>query len=201
MGTGCPLLSMTAPLANAKAILREQVRARLKTLPKDERATASARFRARLAQEKVFADAKTILLFAPMPDELDLWPLLNDLLSAGKTVALPRFDSTTNRYVACQIKNPARDVKTGKFGIREPTGLCSIVPLNRLDFILVPGVAFDPHGRRLGRGKGFYDQLLENVRGVTCGVAFDEQIVAEIPVEPHDVRLHCILTPTRWIEP
>jgi 5-formyltetrahydrofolate cyclo-ligase len=73
-------------------------------------------------------------------------------------------------------------------------------PLNRLDFILVPGVAFDLHGRRLGRGRGFYDQLLANVRGRTCGVAFDEQIVRDVPIEPHDVSLNCILTPTRWVE-
>jgi 5-formyltetrahydrofolate cyclo-ligase len=136
-----------------------------------------------------------------MPDEADIWPLLNDSLAARKITTLPRFDFATNRYVACQIKNPDSDVSVGKFGIQEPTALCNIVPLNRLDFILVPGIAFDLHGRRLGRGKGFYDQLLADVRGVTCGVAFDEQIVTAIPVEPHDVRLHCILTPTRWIEP
>jgi 5-formyltetrahydrofolate cyclo-ligase len=69
-----------------------------------------------------------------------------------------------------------------------------------LDFILVPGVAFDLSGRRLGRGKGYYDRLLKQTRGTTCGVAFDEQIVGEIPVEPHDLNVNCILTPTRWIE-
>jgi len=72
--------------------------------------------------------------------------------------------------------------------------------LNRLDFILVPGVAFDLQGRRLGRGKGFYDQILAVVRGTVCGVAFDQQITPEIPVEPHDAVVNCILTPTRWIE-
>ena len=75
-----------------------------------------------------------------------------------------------------------------------------VVSLNRLDFILVPGVAFDLHGRRLGRGRGYYDILLAKVRGTTCGVAFDEQIVREVPVEPHDSDVNCILTPTRWIE-
>ena len=68
------------------------------------------------------------------------------------------------------------------------------------DLILVPGVAFDLHGRRLGRGKGFYDQLLAAVRGTTCGVAFEQQMVREVPVEPHDIHLNSILTPTRWIE-
>ena len=130
-----------------------------------------------------------------------MWPLLETALADGKIVALPRFDLGTNRYVAHQIKDPVLDVESGKFGIREPKQYCQLVPLNRLDITLVPGVAFDLRGRRLGRGKGFYDQLLAGISGKTCGVGFDEQIVAEIPVEPHDIHLNCILTPTRWIEP
>jgi 5-formyltetrahydrofolate cyclo-ligase len=184
-----------------KAKLRQKIHGGLERMTVPERAAASAQACVLLQRQTIWKNAQAILFFAPLPRELNVWPLVFDSLSANKLIALPRFDSTTNRYVACQIKNPARDIRTGKFGIREPTGLCNIVPLNRLDFVLIPGVAFDLQGRRLGRGKGFYDQLLEDVRGVTCGVAFDEQIVAEIPVEPHDVRLHCILTPTRWIEP
>jgi 5-formyltetrahydrofolate cyclo-ligase len=60
-------------------------------------------------------------------------------------------------------------------------------------------VAFDLHGHRLGRGKGYYDRLLTAVRGTACGVAFDQQLVPEIPIGPHDVRMNCLLTPTRWI--
>ena len=98
------------------------------------------------------------------------------------------------------MRELSRDLKTGQFGIREPADACPLIPLNRLDFVLVPGVAFDLQGRRLGRGKGYYDRLLAEVRGKTCGVAFDEQIVEELPLEPHDVLVNCILTPTRWIE-
>src|SRR5204863_2517253 len=97
-------------------------------------------------------------------------------------------------------QNLVSDLKIGRFGIREPAEHCPPISLNRLDFILVPGVAFDLTGRRLGRGKGFYDQLLAAVSGTTCGVAFDEQIVREIPVAPHDIRVNCILTPTRWLQ-
>ena len=82
---------------------------------------------------------------------------------------------------------------------REPNDRCALVPLNTLELVLVPGTAFDSRGHRLGRGKGFYDQLLSQVRGQTCGVAFDEQIVPEVPIEPHDVRLNYLLTPTRWM--
>ena len=70
--------------------------------------------------------------------------------------------------------------------------------LNRLDLVLVPGVAFDLNGRRLGRGKGYYDRLLAEFEGWTCGVAFDQQVVEAVPSEPHDMRLTCLVTPTRW---
>jgi 5-formyltetrahydrofolate cyclo-ligase len=69
-----------------------------------------------------------------------------------------------------------------------------------LDLVLAPGVAFDLQGHRLGRGKGFYDRLLADVRGVKCGVAFDEQIVDAVPVGPLDVGVDCLVTPTRWLE-
>ena len=192
---------MTAPLAKTKSNLREQVRAKLKTVPAGERAAAATQLCARIKTLELWRAAKSVLFFAPLPDEPDIWPLVEGFLNSKKTVALPRFDSAANKYVACQIENLAEDVVSGKFGIREPKNSCHILPLNRFDLILVPGVAFDLHGRRLGRGKGYYDQLLTEVRGKTCGIAFDEQIVAAIPVEPHDIPLNCILTPTRSIEP
>jgi 5-formyltetrahydrofolate cyclo-ligase len=66
--------------------------------------------------------------------------------------------------------------------------------------ILVPGVAFDWHGRRLGRGKGFYDRLLAGVRGVKCGIAFAGQMVNEVPAGPSDVRMNFMMTPARGAE-
>ncbi len=184
--------------ANTKALLREQVRARLKTISSEQRSIASAQIRAWLAAEKSFTDAKVILFFAPLPNEPDIWPLLTAALLAGKTVALPGFEATTQSYTAVRVADLARDLVVGQFGIREPAAHCPAVPLNQLDFVLVPGVAFASDGHRLGRGKGYYDRLLHSVRGATCGVAFDEQIVGELPVEPHDIRLSYILTPTRW---
>jgi 5-formyltetrahydrofolate cyclo-ligase len=180
---------------------RIQIRALLKNLSPERHATDSENACELLQQQNAWHNAAAILFFAPLKDELNVWPLLEIALASGKTVALPRFDSGTNRYVIHQIRTLASDIQPGRYDIREPKPDCPAVPLNRLDLTLVPGIAFDPHGRRLGRGKGYYDQLLADVRGKICGVAFDEQIVAEIPVEPHDIRLNCILTPTRWIEP
>jgi 5-formyltetrahydrofolate cyclo-ligase len=187
-------------MRDLKASLRSQIRQNLKRISPTQRETYSSRARATLEEHLIWKNAQTILFFAPMPDELDIWPSLRVALAASKQVFLPRFDSTTNSYAACEVKFPDTDVRIGQFGIREPSESCPQFPLNQLDFVLAPGVAFDLHGRRLGRGKGFYDQLLATVRGKTCGVAFDEQIVTEIPVEPHDVLLNCILTPSRWIQ-
>ncbi len=182
----------------AKAALRAQARAELKKMTAAERAAASLEACSRLEQQTVWRAAQSILFYAPLAEEPDVWKLMTDALAAGKTVALPRYDAEQKCYAACQIRDIGRDLLEGQFGIREPVEGCVKILLNRLDLILVPGIAFDLNGHRLGRGKGHYDRLLAMAHGMTCGVAFDQQVVGRIPVEPHDVRLSCILTPTRW---
>jgi 5-formyltetrahydrofolate cyclo-ligase len=183
-----------------KASLRRGSRLRLEALPEQWRAEASRQACERLARQSIWSEAATVLFYAPMGPELDVWPLVAEALANGKQVLLPRFTEASQTYQACRIADLAGDIAPGKFGIRESASHCEVLALNRLDLVLVPGLAFDPHGRRLGRGKGFYDRLLSAVRGVRCGVAFDEQLLPEVPAEPHDVLLNCILTPTRWIE-
>jgi 5-formyltetrahydrofolate cyclo-ligase len=187
-------------IRETKQALRDQVCAALKAIPPEQRVAASARARKLLETQALWQRARSVLCFAPLPEELDVWPLLASALAAGKQVALPRFVAASRSYEACWILNPETDVRVGHFGIREPCSHCARISPGNLDLILVPGVAFDLQGRRLGRGKGYYDQLLGVWRGTTCGVAFDEQIVDEVPLEPHDVRMNCILTSTVCVE-
>lgn len=191
---------MRLPLDQGKAALRANIRAEIRKLSPFSRIQASSMICVRLAQQEVWKGARSITFFAPMPDEPDIWPLISQASISGKAVALPRFSRATQSYIVCRVENLQTDIQIGAFGIREPKEGCPEVALNRLDLVLVPGVAFDPHGRRLGRGKGFYDRLLAGFGGRKCGVAFDEQIVGEVPAGPQDIRLNCILTPTRWIE-
>jgi 5-formyltetrahydrofolate cyclo-ligase len=191
---------MHSTIREAKRALRNQVSAELKRIQPGERDAASAQARSRLAAQARWQTAQWVLFFAPLPEELDVWPLLAKALSAGKKVALPRFVVETGSYETRQVLDLGADLQVGHFGIREPHSRCAPLPSSRLDLILVPGLAFDLHGRRLGRGKGYYDQLLKGLEGTTCGVAFDQQVVVEVPAEPHDVRLNCLLTPTCWIE-
>jgi 5-formyltetrahydrofolate cyclo-ligase len=158
----------------------------------------------RLLQRPEWQNARRILAYLALKDELDLSPALESALRAGKSVALPRFVPDQANYCAALVTESFASLPTGAFGIREPGETAPVLPLNQLDFILVPGVAFDASGGRLGRGKGFYDRLLANVNNATCikcGIAADEQIVTGIPAEPHDVPMNFILTPSRWIVP
>ena len=188
-------------IGEAKTSLRTQIREALRRLTPAEREKQSTQACTRLTSQPLFQQAQAILFFSPLSDEPDIWPLAMDARGAGKTVALPRYSAETGLYAACEVADLEQDVEPGRFGIREPSVRCADLKLNRLDLILVPGVAFDLLGHRLGRGQGFYDRLLKTVHGTTCGVGFNEQLLREIPVAPHDVRVNCILTPARWIEP
>ena len=191
---------MTSPVPNPKAELRREIRAVLKGILPATRSTASAQIRALLKRQEFWQKASSILFFASMPDEVDLWPLLDEALAGGKIAALPRYNSAINDYQACRVQNHAGDVGPGQFGIREPKLHCPEIPVERLGLILVPGLAFDHFGRRLGRGRGFYDRLLAGIPGTKCGVAFDEQIVETVPAVKSDVAMDYVLTPTRCVK-
>lgn len=184
-------------LHELKITLRTALRAHAQEFSASERLTASPQLCDRLAQEKFFQDAQTILFFAPLADEPDVWPLLEKNLATSRTIALPRFNRTTKSYEAVAVHDLAADTVLGQFAVREPTAHCPVVPWNQLDLLLVPGLGFDARGARLGRGHGYYDRLLSLAGGVKCGLAFDWQVLAEIPAAPHDVTLNYILTPTR----
>ncbi len=184
----------------AKAALRTLMREELRRLTPEQRAQASQQACRRLVRQEIWRQAAALLCYAPRGNELDISNLVEEALGNGKVVALPQFDPGTGAYRACQITVPLSQVAVGTFGIREPGMHCASFPLKQLDLVLVPGLAFDPAGHRLGRGRAFYDRLLTGIRGVKCGVAYDEQVRSEIPVERHDVLLNCILTPSRWLD-
>jgi 5-formyltetrahydrofolate cyclo-ligase len=191
---------MTTALNEQKAALRKQIRAAMQVIPPPARAAASGQIRTQLKEQTFWKNAESVLFFAPMPDEVDVWPLLAEALASGKIATLPRYDSANNDYIACRLQNLQSEIAPGQFGIREPKAGCPEIPLERLGLILVPGVAFDLRGGRLGRGRGFYDRLLPEIHGIKCGVAFDEQLVEEVPAGTLDVRMDFILTPTRLVK-
>ena len=186
---------MPTEISKAKIELRAKIRAALEKISPAVSVVESKNLCARL--EVQMHSAGTILFFMPMPDEPDVRPLLEKFLAAGKICALPFFDLEKELYATRQVKNPAVDLVVGKFGIREPSSNCAEIALEKINMVLVPGMAFDLSGNRLGRGLGFYDRLLENVSGVKCGVGYDFQLLEKIPTEAHDAKVDFIVTPSR----
>ena len=181
----------------SKSDLRQQIRARLEKISPAVRAVESIELCERLKTQ--MSSAHTILFFAPLPDELDIWPVLELSLALGTTCALPFFDAEKKTYGAKEIKKLATDIVIGKFGVREPAASCAEIPLDKFDLVLVPGMAFDLHGHRLGRGQGFYDRLLQVASGVKCGICCDIQLLENISTEPHDARVDFVLTPGKSV--
>jgi 5-formyltetrahydrofolate cyclo-ligase len=186
-------LAMTESSAFAKASLRQKMRARISQISLTVRMAESMELCGRL--EPQLQSAHAILFFAPLPDELDVWPLLQKLLPAKKICALPAFDADQQHYVTRRVKDLESDIMPGKFGISEPLATCETIPMDDFDLVLVPGMAFDLNGHRLGRGRGFYDRILSAASGIKCGVAYDFQLLEKIPTEPHDARVNFIFTP------
>ena len=188
---------MNTDMDKIKSGLRSTIRERLSRISEAVRAVESIELCDRL--EPQLQSARTILFFSPLADELDVWPLLEKFLAAGKICALPSFDPVTQTYAARRVVDLQIDVVTGKFGVREPASRCEEMPLDRFDLILVPGVAFDVSGNRLGRGKGFYDRLLAGASGIKCGVGYDFQLLESVPTDLHDARVDFVFTPSRGL--
>ena len=168
--------------AQTKTLLRHQMRElkrqHANLLPKWS-ADVSERLLARLAESRV------VMAYWPLPDEVDIRQLIDRLVSEGHTVLLPKVTGDVtmelHRYTS------SSELSEGAFHIMEPTG-APFADYDLIDAVLVPGVAFDAAGRRLGRGRGYYDRFLAQCPAVRkIGVCFPFQRVAEVPAEPHDV--------------
>ena len=171
------------------------MRARLASLAPGERARLSAEACRHAAGHDAFARAAAVLLFDPLPDEIDARPLLVAALGAGKRVALPRVDWDAGTMRAVEVSGPDFDAETRRHGVREP-GEGTVIDPADLGLILVPGLAFDAAGHRLGRGKGFYDRFLTDAPRAAhrLGLAFAFQILDRVPAEAHDRRVDAIVT-------
>jgi 5-formyltetrahydrofolate cyclo-ligase len=178
-----------------KARLREEVARLIDALSEDERRQQSQAACERLAQVPEVRDATTILLYAPLPDELDVWPALHAFRDAGKRIVLPKCRPQEHELTCIEVADLKNDLVRCSYNILEPKSNDGI-DVGELDAIVVPARAFDRDANRLGRGAGYYDRLLSTIRpdAFTCGIAFDCQIFDTVPTAPHDVPLDAIVT-------
>jgi 5-formyltetrahydrofolate cyclo-ligase len=173
-----------------------------KTLPATACAQRSARIVDHLAVMAPVAGAKSVALFRPIEErhEVDLRLLGTKLLERGVRIAYPAVDPET-RAMAFRFIEGDDDLETGAFGIGEPKRSCVEAAPGDLDAIIVPALAIDPRGHRIGYGAGFYDRALPRFAppATAIVVAFDFQLVAEVPDMPLDVAAGWIVTDTRTL--
>lgn len=189
-------------MRDAKRSLRERVIAARDAVAPEQRAEASAAIAARIAALPSFERASVVLLTLPFRSEWDATLLARRALASGKRVAVPRVDPVARMLRVLLIKDLQRDVEAGYRAIPEPRTGCAGIALEEIDWVLVPGVAFDAAGRRLGYGGGYYDRLLPLLRPKARRIAgaFDVQFVDAVPAAPHDITVDCIVTENRMID-
>jgi len=138
-------------------------------------------------------------VFLPDHREPDIEPAIAAWLAAGRLVAAPRVEWEARTFRAVRLAS-LDEVEVRRFGVREP-GDGEAVSRGELGLALVPGMAFDSRGGRLGRGGGFYDRFLADLPPTVrrLGVCFAAQVVERIPLEPHDARVNAIATEDRLI--
>ncbi len=189
-------------LREAKRAVRERVMAARDALPAPWRAEASRAITARIAAMESFARARVVLVTLPYRSEWDATLLAAHALAQGKQVAAPRVDPPARMLRALRIDDLSRDVEPGYRGIPEPRATCTALALDRVDWVLVPGLAFDAAGRRLGYGGGYYDRLLPLLPRAVPRVAgaFEVQVVDAVPAAPHDIAVDCVVTELRTLQ-
>lgn len=181
----------------SKQEIRRQMEARRRALDEDTLAAAGTRIIDRLCGLEVFRQAETVGLYMAAAGEVNLDPLLNVCRSAGKRTAIPLFREESRSY-AMSLVSPDTPFRTGHYGIREPRTPAPC-PVEQIELMVVPGVAFDRTGRRLGRGGGYYDRLLAGFPHTAAAVALDFQLLPEIPSQTHDLPVRLIVTEKRVI--
>lgn len=182
----------------SKADQRAHVASAIEGMTDVERRTASEAICKRLSSIASVSFADTIFAYLALDDEVDLSSILNTWIDESRTVGVPlvSWEKKTMRAGVLHSLDTETLLET-RHGLREPSHRHPI-PADFIDAIIIPGLAFDASGGRLGRGGGFYDRYLDTSRPpIVIGVAFDEQILDEVHLEPHDQRMTVIVTPTR----
>lgn len=175
--------------------MRAEMSGRAAALTRRELETAGEAAALLVAALPEWKQARTVCLYASFGSEPATDALLRLALSQGRTLLLPRM--AADRSATVRKVDALEELRVSRLGIREPSEGAPAGSAGDADLILVPGLAFDRRGRRLGRGAGFYDRLLHGLtrRTFLLGHAHAFQITGMVPVEPHDVRVRAVVTP------
>ncbi len=186
-----------------KLRLRRSMQLRLGEVTPEEARAGGAAIADRLDRSPLWQEAARVGVFASRSDEVDTSALIERAFFAGKQVLFPRTTDSAGLEFA-RVADPSQ-LRAGRFGIREPSPELPVARLDQRTLLLVPGLAFDREGARLGRGGGYYDRALAGIRDrehrpITIGVGFFFQLVERVPMTPFDVHLDGVVSEDALLE-
>lgn len=178
-----------------KKALRQELRQRLASITPQKLHERSVAACNRLIELPDYEKCETLMIYLSMPQEVDTTTLALRAWGDGKRVLAPKVSWEQRRMLPIEIRSLNDDVRSDAMGLREPIDGLPI-PVSEIDFVIVPGLGFDELGNRLGRGRGFYDRFLlhRDFRAVACGLAFEDQVVAEVPHDDSDAKMGLLVT-------
>jgi 5-formyltetrahydrofolate cyclo-ligase len=183
-----------------KQELRRKILEIREKIPKKEVFEKSKSIKNKLFEMKEFKEANSILFYVSYDNEVYTHDMIKECITYRKQIVIP-ISNKKNRSLILSKLDDWSNLEPGVYGILEPKkGKMEEIPIDDIDLIIVPGVGFDEKGRRIGHGKGYYDNLLRNSKdAVHIGLAFEFQIVDSIPTEKHDISVDGIITEKRII--
>lgn len=181
----------------AKQALRNQMRMVRGALPESACEARSAEIGKRLVGLVELERAATVLAFASIRNEVRTRPIIEEAWSTGKRVALPRVHGDELRLHLVHAQTP---LNVGAFSVPEPAADAAAIEPDEIDFALIPALALDPRGYRIGYGGGYYDRLIPRLANAcTCAVVYDFQLISEVPELPFDSSVDVVVTDSRVI--
>ena len=189
-------------IGERKASLRNLVRKKRDALSSKQRKELAGRIEKKVFSHPLFKAAKTVMFYVTHRSEVDTSKMIKSSLKNGKIVVVPKVNlHKKGEMSAVQIRHLTKDLEHGFYGIFEPRmDRCRVVDEKEIELIFVPGMVFDERGNRIGYGKGFYDRWLKKFkRKVRIGLAYDFQVIREVPTTKKDVRMGSIVTDKRMV--
>jgi 5-formyltetrahydrofolate cyclo-ligase len=177
-----------------KDIIRRDILTRRSTQKGDVKQPKDEAIKKRLMELPEYKSAKTILFYVSVRGEVRTYDMISESLTKGKKILVPLADVKNKKLLLSELDN-LNDLSPGSFGIPEPKHLHQM-DIKSVDLVIVPGIAFDKYGNRVGYGTGFYDRFLKKIsKGVpVIALGYDFQLVHEIPSNKMDVKVHKIVT-------
>lgn len=182
-----------------KRQIRKAVKDRLASMSEEIRAIQIKRIHENLLRQNIWSDARTIGLTIAMPLEIPTRPLIQKAWETSKAVAVPKCEPNEKKLTFFKLTT-FDQLESVYFGLLEPIpAKTKRLSPSDLDLLIVPGLAYDARGFRVGFGGGFYDRFLTGYEGIKLALAFEDQIFDELPNESHDMPVDFIVTPSRVI--